>query len=88
MKYAEEQPELTTDTLKSLENWCSLNPIILKVGRCTHTAPVGIPEDQIEDFTAKQAEEDKVEERFRALLEDTPLPGHDSAWVSRVCGDT
>jgi len=39
----------------------------LKVGRCTHTAPVGIPEDQIEDYTAKQAEDDKAEERFKAL---------------------
>jgi len=60
----------------------------LKVGRCSHTAPTGIPDDQVEDFVAKQAEDDKVEERFKGLNEDTPVVGHDSAWISRVCGDT
>jgi len=68
--------------------WAHRHPNILKAGRCTHRAPVGIAEDALEEYLAKQAEEDKVEERFRALNEDIPVVGTESAWISRVCGDT
>jgi hypothetical protein len=37
---------------------------------------------------AKLAEEDKVEERFRAIQEDAPIPGLEFAWTTKVCGDT
>ena len=87
MKYAEEQPELTTDTLKSLENWCSLNPIILKVGRCTHTEPLHIPEEEREAYKEKLAEEDKTEEILKAINEQTPI-GKDPAWSVQTKGDT
>ena len=88
VKESEEFALPGVEELKSLEAWGHRHQNILKVGRCSHTAPVGIPEDQIEDFEAKRAEDDKVEERFKALQEDVPVKGHDSAWISRVCGDT
>jgi len=37
---------------------------------------------------AELAEKDKVEERYRALNEDTPIGGLEFAWLSKVCGDT
>ena len=33
-------------------------------------------------------ESDKTEERFRALNETNPMPGLETAWLSRVVGDT
>ena len=33
------------------------------------------------------AESDKSEERFKAINEDVPTPGYETAWVSRVVGD-
>jgi|TARA_B110001450_G_C17623867_1_gene482332 radial spoke head protein 4/6 len=88
IKPAEEYSLPGVDELKSLEVWAHRHPNILKAGRCSHTAPEGIAEDALEEFLAKQAEDDKVEERFRALNEDTPVVGSETAWISRVCGDT
>lgn len=34
------------------------------------------------------AEEDKTEERFRGINEHTPIPGMETAWLSKVVGDT
>jgi|TARA_B110001450_G_C17585557_1_gene466800 hypothetical protein len=33
------------------------------------------------------AEEDKTEERFKALNEDVPIKGLETAWIVKVCGD-
>jgi hypothetical protein len=44
-------------------------------------------DEEKEELMAKLAEEDKVEERFRALVEDTPMPGLEIAWTNKVCGD-
>ena len=35
-KFAEEQPDTSTEPLKNPENWSHYHPIILKAGRCTH----------------------------------------------------
>jgi hypothetical protein len=86
MKYAEEQPELNTETLKSLEAWCSVDPIILKVGRCTHQEPIHIPEEERDAFKEKLAEEDKTEEPLKAINEHTPV-GKDPAWTVKTIGD-
>ena len=67
VKMAEEPPVLGVEEAKSLEAWGHQQPIILKSGRCTHMAPVGMPEADQEEYMAKLAEEDKVEERFRAI---------------------
>ena len=37
---------------------------------------------------AKLAEEDKVEERFKAINEDTPVGSSETAWLSKISGDT
>jgi len=87
MKYAEEQPELNTETLKSLENWCSVDPIILKVGRCTHQEPLHIPEEERDAYKEKLAEEDKTEEPLKAINEHTPV-GKDPAWTVKTIGDS
>ena len=75
------------DELKSLETWGHFNPIILKAGRCSHLPPVGMEDEAKEEYLNKLAEEDKVEERFRTLIEDTPIPTLETSWISRVCGD-
>ena len=88
MKLAEEGPSLTTESLKSLETWGHLNPVILMAGRCTHIAPQGMTDEEKDEYMAKVAEEDKVEERFKALQEDNPVKGLETSWLSKVCGDT
>lgn len=76
------------EELRSLEAWGHFHPVILKVGRCSHIPPVGMDDEAKDEYLAKLAEEDKVEERLRALNEDTPAtPGLETAWISRVCGD-
>ena len=45
-------------------------------------------EEEAEEALAKLNDEDKTEERFRALQEHTPMPGLEFSWTSRVCGDT
>lgn len=87
VKLAEEAPALRVEDLKSLEAWAHQHPNILKVGRCSHAAPAGMADEEKEELMAKLAEDDKVEERFRALQEDTPMPGLETAWTSKVCGD-
>jgi radial spoke head protein 4A len=88
VKLAEETPDMSTEAMKSLENWAHMQPNILKVGRCSHMAPANLNEEQVEEYMGKMAEEDKVEDRFRALMEDTPVGSSESAWVSKVSGDT
>ena len=53
MKASEEFALPGPEEMKSLEAWGHRHPNILKVGRCTHTAPVGIPEEAVEEFLAK-----------------------------------
>jgi radial spoke head protein 4A len=86
VKMADEPPALGVEEAKSLEAWSHQQPIILKTGRCTHMAPVGMPEADQEEYLAKLAEEEKVE-RFRAIQEDAPIQGLEFAWITKVCGD-
>ena len=51
-------------------------------------APVDMGEAEVEEYMAKIAEEDKVEERFRAINEDNPIPPLEAAWTTKVVGDT
>jgi hypothetical protein len=44
-------------------------------------------EEAVEAYMEKMGEEDKVEERYRALMEDNPYPGLESAWLSKISGD-
>jgi radial spoke head protein 4A len=83
IKMAEEPPQPSTEELKSLEAWSHFNPNILKVGRCSHIPVVGPEGEPLEEPA-----DDKVEERFKTINEDTPVPSSETAWVSKVCGDT
>ena len=67
MKLAEEGPSLTTESLKSLEKWGYLNPVVLMAGRCTDIAPQGMTDEEKDEYMTKVYEEDKVEERFRMI---------------------
>ena len=77
---------MDTEPLRSLESWSHYWPSILKAGRCTHAPPVGMDEEEAQAYMDKLNEEDKAEERFRALNEDTPL-NKEASWISKVCGD-
>ena len=87
-KIPEEVPALGIEELKSLEAWGHRYPIILKAGRCSHKAPAGLDEEAQAAWAEKMAEEDKTEERFKALNEDVPIKGLESAWIVKTCGDT
>jgi hypothetical protein len=88
MKFAEEFALPGTEELKSLEIWGNVNAVILQAGRTTHTAPAGMAEEEKEEYLAKQAEDDKTEERFRGINEHTPMLGMEISWLSKVTGDT
>ena len=79
---------MSTDPLKSLEAWSHYHPIILKAGRCTHVAPDGMEGEELDEYMGKLNEEDKAEDRFRAINEDTTVLGAESAWLSKVAGDS
>lgn len=85
-KFAEEFAVPGTEELKSMEAWCHVNPILLKAGRCTHKEPAGLGDEEKEEYMNKLAEEDKTEERFKAINEDTKVVGSDP-WLSKVSGD-
>jgi hypothetical protein len=88
VKMAEEFEMPSTADLASLEVWGHKHPNLLNAGRCSHIAPEGMDEEAVEAFMEKVGEEDKVEERYRAIQEDTPYPGLETAWMSKVVGDS
>lgn len=77
---------MDTEALRSLENWSHFWPSILKAGRCTHVEPEGVDDEEKAAIMEKLAEEDKAEERFKAIMEDTKLFKEDP-WITKVCGD-
>jgi hypothetical protein len=77
-----------TEELKNVENWVNVPQSILKNGRTTHLAPLGMTDEEKEELMAKLAETDKSDDRLRAINEHTPLPGMESAWVSKIVGDS
>jgi len=79
-KFAEEFAIPGTEELKSLEVWGHAHAIVLKAGRVTHAEPEGIPEEEKEEYMGKLAETDPTVDRFRALNEDAPIPGLETAW--------
>lgn len=88
VKMAEEFALPPTGELVSMEAWGHKHPNLLKAGRCSHIAPQGMGEEERDEYLAKVGEEDKAEERFRGVNEDTPVTGPEGiAWTSKVCGD-
>lgn len=57
--------------INSTENWCHLNPEILKAGCVKHSAPEGLDEDTTAEFIENLEASDPVTERLRGLAEDT-----------------
>lgn len=88
MKFAEDFTLPSTEELKSLEAWGNVQASILKVGRTSHIAPDGIDDEAKEAYLALKGEEDPQLERFRALNEHAPIPGMETAWLSKIVGDT
>ena len=60
----------------------------MNAGRCTHAAPKGLDEEALEAYMNDLNEKDKTEERFRVIQEDEKVKDMDSAWISKVCGDS
>jgi len=44
-------------------------------------------EEEKEEYLGKVAESDPVVDRYRTLNEDQPMPGLETAWMSKVVGD-
>ena len=57
------------DDLKSTEAWANLHPNILKAGRTEHIQPEGMDEEVWAEELGKLQEDDKIEERLRAIAE-------------------
>ncbi|MCG8378554.1 MAG: hypothetical protein MI865_03650 [Proteobacteria bacterium] len=87
MKLAEEFAVPATEELKSLETWAHLHAIILNAGRITHAVPDHIKEEEKDEYLEKLNTDDPTVERFRALNEDAPMPGLETAWLSKIAGD-
>ena len=85
-KFAEEWAIPPTEELKSMEVWCHQQPVLLKAGRCSHAEPEGLGDEEKEEYMGKLAEDDKTEERYRALNEDSKIEKQD-AWISKLQGD-
>ena len=76
VKFAEEAPDTSTETLKSLEaGWVHHAPYILKAGRCTHAEPDIADEEARNEALGKLKEADPEVERFKPLSEDTKCNG-------------
>ena len=44
--------------------------------------------EELDEYMGKINEEDKAEDRFKAINEDTTVLGSESAWLSKVAGDS
>jgi radial spoke head protein 4A len=86
-KFAEEFAVPATEEMKSLETWAHRHPVLLKAGRITHLEPVGLPEDEKDEYMGKLAETDPTVDRYRTLNEDAPITGLETAWLSKLVGD-
>jgi len=89
VKFAEEPPARGVEEFKDLASWSHQCPLILKVGRCSHTQPENIDPEAVGEFMEKLNETDPGCDRFRAIAEDEKVAGMglDAAWLSKACGD-
>lgn len=88
MKFTDEFTMPQTEDLRNLESWCNVEPKILKVGRTTHIGSAGKTQEEVDEEITKLNEEDPPGERFTGINEHTPLAGMETAWTSKVVGDT
>lgn len=59
--------------MKNLENWSHSLQLLLKSGRCSHYVPAGIDDEAKEEYLAKLNDQDKSEDRLKAISEDSAL---------------
>ena len=88
MKFAEEFAVPGTDDLKSLETWGHMHPLILKAGRVSHFVPSTVDEEGKDEYLEKLNTADPTVDRFRAIQEDAPIAIHNTAWLTKLAGDT
>ena len=74
-KFVEDFAMPGTEELRSFEAWGNMQQVLLKAGRCTHVAPVGLEEEEAAARMEALEAEDKTEERFRGINEHLPMPG-------------
>jgi hypothetical protein len=87
MKMDEEFALPPTEELNNLEVWGNVHAEINMSGRTAHVAPDHLGEEDKEAFLAEMSEKEPATERFRALQEQTPMPGLEFAWVKKIVGD-
>jgi hypothetical protein len=74
--------------MKNLENWSHSLPLLLKSGRCSHFIPGDLEEEAKEEFLAKLNEQDKLEDKLKAISEDSSLVALGlSSWSVKIAGD-
>lgn len=74
--------------MKNLENWSHSLPLLLKSGRCSHFIPSDIDEEAKEEYLAKLNEQDKPEDKLKAISEDSYLVAQGlSSWSVKIAGD-
>lgn len=88
IKIGEETPNLSTEDMKNLENWSHSLPYLLKSGRCSHYLPSDLDDEAKEEFLAKLNEQDKPEDKLKAISEDSSLVALGlNSWSVKIAGD-
>lgn len=63
--------------------------MILKAGRITHEEATHIADEgEREEYMGKLKEADPENDRFKAINEDKPFPPMETAWLSKLGGDS
>jgi len=74
--------------MKNLENWSHSLPLLLKSGRCSHFVPADLDDEAKEEFLAKLNEQDKPEDKLKAVSDDSSLMSLGlSSWSVKIAGD-
>jgi hypothetical protein len=74
--------------MKNLENWSHSLPLLLKSGRCSHFVPTDLDDEVREEFLAKLNEQDKSEDKLKAISDDSSLTALGlSSWSVKIAGD-
>lgn len=79
--------------MKDPANWGNIYPIILDAGRCTHSEPTGMDEEEANALKEKLEGEDPTVDRFREISSHKGMPGtgadeeSQKAFLTKVVGD-
>ena len=74
--------------MKNLENWSHSLPLLLKSGRWSHFVPSDLDDEVREEFLAKLNEQDKSEDKLKAISDDSSLTALGlNSWSVKITGD-